>query len=113
VKNYIQHGDSIDIIAPEKIFGGSLVTVNSLVGVAETTSDTDLTTDLIALSTTGVFNLPKTTGALALGAKVMVPAGAFSNNVSVRADAGNGIYVGVVVEAVLSAATTVKVKINA
>lgn len=113
MKNYIQPGDSIDIVAPEKIFGGSLVTTNALVGVAVTTSDTDLTTDLIALSTTGVFSLPKTAGALALGAKVMVPTAAFSNNVSVRADTGAGIYVGIVVEAVLTAATTVKVKINA
>ncbi len=113
MKNFVQPGDTIDIVAPEKILSGSLITFNELVGVAVTDSDSDFSDDNIAIATTGVFDLAKGATAHAVGTRVMVPSAAFSNNVNVVADTGAETVVGVVVAAALTGDATVRVKINA
>ena len=57
MKNFIQHGDMIAIIATAAITSGQLVRVNSLIGVAATDAAIGEEVDL---KVTGVFDLPKT-----------------------------------------------------
>lgn len=56
MKNYIQKGDTITITAPAAITSGSGVLIGSLFGVAATDADTGAD---VAISTVGVFDLPK------------------------------------------------------
>ena len=68
MKNFIQQGDTLDVVAPANVTSGRLVIIGSLAGVATTTAVAGIT---FALKTTGVFELPKlTTEAWTVGAKV-------------------------------------------
>jgi predicted RecA/RadA family phage recombinase len=72
--NYIQQGHVIDVVAPSGGYtGGELVVIGTLVGIANTTV---LEGELCAISLSGVYEIPKLTGALAVGAKVYTDAGA-------------------------------------
>ena len=109
MKNYIQEGKSLDYVPAVDVLGGDFVTEGSIVGVV--VADT-LTGELGAISTEGVFELPKATATVfAYGDPVMVPAAASSRNVDVIADAGTGVSVGVVVQAAGSGPLVVRVKL--
>lgn len=60
MKNYIQPGDVLTVPAPAAVLSGAGVLVGSLFGVAchDAASGAD-----VEIQTTGVFKLPKTTGA--------------------------------------------------
>jgi len=57
MKNFVQHGDMITVIAAAAITSGQLVRVNSLIGVAATDAAIG---EEVEIKTTGVFDLPKT-----------------------------------------------------
>lgn len=109
MKNFIQPGESIDLVAAAEVTGGQLVTVGDLVGVAVRDAAIG---DTYAINTKGVYSLPKTNPALAVGDKVMVPSAASSINADVLADDDSGIAVGVVVEAAALNSTEVKVRLH-
>jgi len=99
--NYIQQGHVIDVVAPVGGYtSGDLVVVGTLVGIANTTV---LAGEKCAISVEGVFEIPKLTGALSVGAKVYSDAGAAVDTTN------TDTLVGKVVEAALSGDTTVKV----
>jgi predicted RecA/RadA family phage recombinase len=57
MKNFIEHGDTINAPAPSGgVVSGDLVVIGSLVGVAAATAAVGV---LVAIKTTGVFELPK------------------------------------------------------
>lgn len=58
MKNFIQSGDTLDIVAPANVVSGQFVQVGFLGGIATTTA---LAGTTFALKTTGVFELPKLT----------------------------------------------------
>lgn len=99
--NYIQQGNAIDVVAPSGGYAsGDLVVLGTLVGIANTTA---LEGERCAISLEGVYEIPKLTGALTLGAKVYTDAGAGVDTTD------TDTFVGKVVEAALSGDTTVKV----
>lgn len=58
MKNFVQRGENITVPAPAAVTSGGGVLIGSLFGVAN--GDADTGADVV-LSTTGVFDLPKTT----------------------------------------------------
>jgi predicted RecA/RadA family phage recombinase len=57
MKNFVQHGDLVTIIAAAAIASGDLVRSNSLIGVAAAAAGIGESAEL---KTSGVFDLPKT-----------------------------------------------------
>lgn len=57
MKNFIQTGDVVPVIAPAAVSSGDLVLVGSLFGVANTDADSGAA---VEITTRGVFSLPKT-----------------------------------------------------
>jgi len=73
MKNFIQHGDMITVIATAITLSGDLVRVGSILGVAATDAAIG---EEVELKTTGVFDLPKTsTQAWTVGLPVYAIAG--------------------------------------
>ena len=73
MKNYVQEGTVLTVVAPADVVSGQLVTVGSIVGVAayDAKSGTE-----VEVRVEGVFSLPKTPGdAVAAGAPVKATAG--------------------------------------
>jgi predicted RecA/RadA family phage recombinase len=102
MKNWIQRGDSITVTAPGAIASGDLVAIGALVGVA---ADDAAIGETVAISTTGVFELPKAAGALDVGDEVQATAGVVE-----ALDAGARI--GVVVRAAGASDATVAVRLD-
>lgn len=105
-QNYICPGEVIPyVVAGTAVTSGSLVLMGALVGVALNSGAVGVT---IQVKVTGVFgDLPKATGALAVGDKVY-----FDNTAkNLTATATNNTLAGYVYEAAISAATVVKVKL--
>lgn len=107
MKNFVQHGDDITITAAADISSGDLVRAGLLVGVAGTDA---LTGEEVAIKTTGVFELPKTSGqAWTVGAAIyMIPA---SGLCTTATTAGN-IFVGVAVAEAANPSPTGIVRLN-
>ncbi len=98
MKNFVQPGNTITVIAPSNVTSGSLVIVGSIVGVA--TADA-VTGAPVEISVEGVFTLPKSLGsALAQGATAKVSAGIVGS--------AGAIAIGWVVADAASAAPTVE-----
>ena len=107
MKNFIQHGDVITIVAAAAITSGKLVRANSLIGVAA--SDADIGEE-VELKTTGVFDLDKTSAqAWAAGEPIyMIAASGLCTNVP-----GTGNYlVGVATAAAANPSGTGRVRLN-
>jgi predicted RecA/RadA family phage recombinase len=101
VKNFIQPGGTITVIAPSNVTSGVVVIVGSIVGIAAFDAPTG---QPVEVSTEGVFTLPKVLGdALAQGATAKVSAG-------IVGSAGS-IAIGWVVAAAASGSTTVSVRL--
>jgi predicted RecA/RadA family phage recombinase len=60
MKNYVQEGDVLTVTAPYAVASGAGVLVGSLFGVASATAASGAE---VEIKTTGVFDLPKATGA--------------------------------------------------
>ena len=106
MRNFVQTGDSITVAAPAPIVSGQGVLIGSLFGVAATDAASAAN---VALSTRGVFDLPKesTTATFDLGDPVEWDA------VNGRVAAlDSGVQIGVAVKAAGATATTVAVKIG-
>ncbi|WP_191569048.1 DUF2190 family protein [Paracoccus yeei] len=99
MKNYIQPGDTITIPAPAALTSGQGVRVNALFGVAASNAAIN---EPVAISVSGVFELPKTTAALALGVAVEW------NGTAIVA-LTSGIQIGTVVAAAAAGTATAKV----
>ena len=56
MKNFIQPGDSIDVIAPADVNSGAMVLIGSLLGVA---SNKVLSGASLSIGVTGVYEVPK------------------------------------------------------
>ena len=56
MKNFVQRGENITVLAPKPIVSGALAKVGSLVGVASTDAEAG---KAVSLVTVGVFRLPK------------------------------------------------------
>jgi predicted RecA/RadA family phage recombinase len=67
MKNYVQDGDAIDILAPAALTAGQSLLVGDLFGVvlADAASGAPA-----VIQTSGVFTLPKATGSIAVGVRV-------------------------------------------
>ncbi|AMJ40981.1 DUF2190 family protein [Anaerotignum propionicum] len=66
---YVQEGNSLDYrnVGSEKIEAGDIISLTTRVGVAGTDMEVG---SLGSVAVTGVFSMPKATGAIALGALV-------------------------------------------
>lgn len=107
MKNFIQHGDMITIVATAAITSGQLVRVNSLVGVAAADGAIG---DEVELKTTGVFELSKTSAqAWAVGAPVYMISG--SGLATTAAGTGNYL-IGVVAAEAANPSATGRVRLN-
>ena len=101
MKNFIQPGNSIDVLAPANVVSGQGVLVGAaLLGVAVSTV---LSGKKLAINVTGVFELPKlTANVMVVGAKVnwnngtlefQLATSTLDNAATVVEDAGNGATV--------------------
>lgn len=59
MKNFVQPGQTISVVAPADVSSGDLVVVGSIFGVAVTDAAED---DAVEISTGGVYDLPRTDG---------------------------------------------------
>lgn len=107
MKNFVQHGDIVTIIAAAAIASGDLVRVNSLIGVAATDAAIG---DEVEIKVSGVFDLPKTSAqAWAVGNPIyMIAASSLLTNV-----AGTGNFlVGVATAVAANPSGTGRVRLN-
>lgn len=103
MKNYIQPGNSITIPAPVAVLSGDVVAVGALIGIAATDAASG---EDVAISTRGVYELPKAAEILNIGDAVEIDG---SGAVTVL-DAGNQI--GVVVKPAAAGDATARVRIG-
>lgn len=66
-QNRVQEGNTLTISTPVAVVGGQVVVMGDVCGVAETSAPAGA---LVAVAMTGVYRLPKTAGAVALGKKL-------------------------------------------
>lgn len=107
MKNFIQRGDVLTIVAAAAITSGQLVRENSLIGVAATDAAIG---EEVELKITGVFDLPKTSAqAWVRGNPIyMISASGLLTNV-----AGTGNYlVGVATADAANPSSTGRVRLN-
>lgn len=105
MRNFIQRGDNITVPAPAPVLSGQGVLIGSLFGIAATTAATG---EDVALSTCGVFEMPKAEIAMTIGQKVYWS----STNGNVTTTATGNTLIGAAIEAAGSGATTVRVRLN-
>ena len=108
MKNYIQQGDAIDIVAPSGgTVSGLVYVIGSLIGVASVTA---VEAAPLVLVTEGVFELPKgSTQVWTLGAKIYWDA---TNKVATTTAASNTL-IGIAVAAAGNPSATGWVKLGA
>lgn len=108
MKNLIQPGKSIDITAPAGgVTSGLIVVIGSLIGVGAATVAQG---EQVAISTEGVFELPKVSAlAIATGDKVYWDAVAKNVN---KTSAGNTL-IGIAVADAANPSATAKIKLGA
>jgi predicted RecA/RadA family phage recombinase len=107
MKNFVQHGEMVTVIAAAIIASGDLVRVNSLIGVAATDAAIG---EAVEVKTSGVFDLPKTSAqAWSAGQPVyMISGTGLLTNV-----AGTGNYLaGVAVLDAANPSATGRVRLN-
>ena len=103
MKNYVQKGESIEFVAVGAIVSGAIVEVGALAGVS---AGTYAIGDTVVVSLCGVYEVPKTTGAITLGAKL------YSNAAgSATTTVGTNVFLGYAFSAQLSGDATVKVRL--
>jgi predicted RecA/RadA family phage recombinase len=105
MKNYVQSGDLITVAAPAAVASGDIVRAGSLIGIAAGAAASGAD---VVLSLTGVFDLPKASGAITLGAVVYHDAA--TGNVTTTAS-GN-VKLGVAIAAAGSGAATARIRLN-
>lgn len=106
MRNYVQRGDTLDIIAAAVVASGDVVIKGSIIGIANVDAAIG---DTFALDVVGVFNLPKV-AALAIGQGDTVYWDS-ANGVVTKTAAGN-TKLGVATEAVPNPSAAVNVRLN-
>ncbi|OHV26602.1 DUF2190 family protein [Rhizobium sp. RMa-01] len=110
MKNYVQRGDVVTATAPAGgVSSGDGVLISSLFGVAATTVDAG---SEVELATTGVFDLPKASGAVTFGAPLYWDAAAEKVTAVASTTAGDNTLIGVAIAAAGVNASTVRVRLN-
>jgi len=105
MKNYIQEGEVFDHVAGSAITSGAIVVVGDMVGVAQNTVASG---EKVAVSLEGVYELPKVSGAITLGAKLYHSSGSVTTN----DNSGANVFVGWAWTAAASGDATVQVKLK-
>lgn len=107
MKNYVQHGDMITIVAAAVVASGDLIRSGHILGVAATDAAIG---EEVELKTSGVFDLPKTSAqAWTVGAPIYAIAGTSV----LTSTAGTGNYlVGVAVAAAANPSAVGRVRLN-
>ena len=106
MKNFIQKGDTLTLTAPTGgVSSGDGVLVGSLFGIAAGDAAEN---DNVEVQTTGVFDLPKATGAVTQGAKIYWD----NTNKNVTTTATGNTLIGAATVAAVSGDATVQVKLN-
>ncbi|MEO9132430.1 MAG: DUF2190 family protein [Sphingomonas sp.] len=106
MRNYVQRGDTLDIIAAAVVASGDVVIKGSIIGIANADAAVG---DTFALDVVGVFNLPKV-AALAIGQGDVVYWD--SANAVVTKTAGGNTKLGVAIEPVPNPSAAVSVRLN-
>ncbi|MDY7096762.1 MAG: DUF2190 family protein [Pseudomonadota bacterium] len=106
MKNYVQRGDTLTLTAPAEIVSGDVVSVGSIIGVANGDAESGAPLDL---DTVGVFQLPKVSAlAIAEGDVVYWD----STNGLVTKTASGNTKLGVATEAAANPSADVAVRLN-
>nr|DAI45274.1 MAG TPA: protein of unknown function DUF2190 [Caudoviricetes sp.] len=103
---YVQKGDAVDYRPTEAVTAGDVIVQGSLIGVARL--DIEAGT-LGSLAVVGVFDVPKRTGAIAVGTPLYWDA---ANKVATATQSGNP-YLGKSVQSAESGDEVVRVLLNA
>lgn len=103
MKNYIQKGDSIEVVAVAAIASGAIVEVGALAGVSVGSYEIGETA---VISLCGVYEVPKVAGAVTLGAKL------YSNaSGSATTTVGTNVFLGYAFSSQASGDATVRVRL--
>lgn len=103
MKNFVQKGDSIDILATGAIVSGSIVQVGAMAGIS---TGTYATGETAVINLCGVYVVPKAAGAVTVGAKLYSDgAGAATTTV------GTNVFLGYAFTAQAAGDATVRVKL--
>ncbi|HRM74217.1 MAG TPA: DUF2190 family protein [Paracoccus sp. (in: a-proteobacteria)] len=106
MKNFVQPGDVITILAPAAVLSGRPVIAGEIVGIASGDAASGAPVDV---ATSGVFILPKiAANAFALGA----PAYWDAASILVTSEAEDGVRIGVAIAAAPVGAATVTVRLS-
>ena len=105
MKNFIQSGNVLTFTAAASVASGDGVLQGALFGVASTDAETG---EDFEAALTGVFELPKASGALTQGQKAYWS----TSNGNVTGTASGNTLIGAVTVAAADAATTVRVRLN-
>jgi predicted RecA/RadA family phage recombinase len=105
MRNWIQPGDIVTVVAPVAVNSGEGLLVGALFGVAVSTAA--ISTN-VELSTTGVVDLPKAAVAVTQGAKLY-----WDNTAkNVTTTVGTNILIGCAIVAAVIGDATVRVRLN-
>ncbi|MBF0602144.1 MAG: DUF2190 family protein [Nitrospirae bacterium] len=105
MKNWIQSGDTVSVVAPADVASGNGVIVGSLFGLA--VSDA-VSGDDVEIVTVGVADITKAAGAITQGAKVY-----WDNTAkNVTTTVGTNTLIGCAVMAAANGDATVRVRLN-
>lgn len=99
-QNYIESGEVLDLTATAATTSGQVVVIGAMVGVAM--GDAAIG-EVVAVRLKGVYEVPKATGAITLGAKV------YWNGTGATATATDNTFMGYAWTAQASADTVVRV----
>lgn len=105
MKNFVQPGDNLDLIAPRALVSGAGFLVGAIFGVAST--DAAQNAPVVGV-TRGVFDLPKAAGAITQGQKLYWDNAAFN----VTTTAGGNTLIGAATQAAAAGDATARVKLN-
>ena len=108
MKNFIQPGDSVDMIAPAALASGDGVLIGALFGVAATAAASGAR---VAISTKGVFEMPKAS-ADNITAGALLYWDDTAQVLTLDNDTGGNPKVGVAVQAAGAGASTVRARLN-
>lgn len=105
MKNFVQKGENIDLIAPRALVSGGGFLVGTLFAIA---SDNAANGAAVVGVTVGVFDLPKGAGAVTAGAKLYWDNTAFVVTTTV----GSNVLIGAATRAAASGDATARVRLN-
>ena len=104
MKNYVAPGDAVAVTAPAAVLSGAPVLIGSLFGVASNDAASGAE---VVITTTGVYDLPKTTSQAWTAGALLYWSGTAVTNV-----ASTNKLIGFATRAELAAATVGRVRLN-